>query len=118
MKVYLYNKCSTCKNALKFLEKHHFHADVVEITQQPPSIDELEAMLAFQNGQLRKLFNTSGQLYRKMGLSEKLDKLPLDLALQLLHTTGMLVKRPFLLDKDFGLVGFNEQEWLSKLLHP
>ena len=29
------------------------------------------------------------------------------------YTTGMLVKRPFLLGDDFGLLGFKETEWLT-----
>lgn len=115
MKVYLYHKCSTCKNALKFLTQNHLKASVIEITEQPPSLIELHAMLGFQDGQLRKLFNTSGQLYREMGLSEKLDQMPLEKALELLHRNGMLVKRPFLIAKDFGLVGFNEQKWIEQL---
>jgi arsenate reductase len=115
MKIYLYHKCSTCKNALRFIESHNLKATVIEITKQPPSREELKAMLNMQNGQLRKLFNTSGLLYKEMQLSEKLDSMPLDQALELLHSNGMLVKRPFLLAKDFGLLGFREQEWVKKL---
>jgi arsenate reductase len=39
--------------------------------------------------------------------------MPLDDALKLLSQNGMLVKRPFLLDKDKGTTGFNENEWLK-----
>lgn len=111
MKVYLYSKCSTCKNALRFLEKNQLKVEIVEITQTPPTVEELTQMLALQNGQLRKLFNTSGQLYRELQLSEKLEGMPIDQALKLLSQNGMLVKRPFLLGKGIGLLGFNEKEW-------
>ena len=116
MKVYIYKNCSTCKNALRFLEKNHLKAEIVEITQTPPTLAELQQMLALQSGQLRKLFNTSGQLYRELQLSEKLEGMPLELALKLLNQNGMLVKRPFLLGKGIGLLGFNEKEWQQSVL--
>ena len=115
MIVYLYSKCSTCKSALRFLEKKNVDLTVKEITKEPPTIGELQKMLQFQNGNIKKLFNTSGQLYREMGLSKKLDDMPMAEVLALLSQHGMLVKRPFLLGEDFGLIGFNEKEWSQKL---
>ena len=105
MKIYVYSKCSTCKDALRFLSEKGIKVEVKEITETPPSVSELKAMLQYQNGNLKKLFNTSGILYREMGLTEKLKTMPLEEALYLLSTHGMLVKRPFLLGKDFGLLG-------------
>lgn len=113
MIIYVYQKCSTCKDALKFLAKQGLHPTIKEITLEPPSLKELQRMLNYQNGQLKKLFNTSGNLYKEMGLSNKLDTMPLDEALALLSQHGMLVKRPFLLSGDFGLTGFNESAWMS-----
>jgi arsenate reductase (glutaredoxin) len=114
MRVYLYSKCSTCKDALRFLNDRKIKIEIREITTTPPSLDELNAMLHYQNGQLKNLFNTSGNLYREMQLADQLDNMPLQKALELLTTHGMLVKRPFLLGKNFGLLGFNKAEW-SKL---
>lgn len=74
-------------------------------------------MLAYQKGSMKKLFNTSGQLYREMGLSEKLSELSEQESLILLSQHGMLVKRPFLLARDFGLVGFNPKIWSGAFAH-
>lgn len=115
MRLYIYNKCSTCKDAVSFLKQLGVQAETREITLTPPSIEELNAMLLYQKGNLKKLFNTSGNLYREMGLTEKLEKMPLNKALELLNSHGMLVKRPFLLGKDFGLVGFKEAEWAKTI---
>lgn len=114
MIVYVYSKCSTCQKALAFLTKKKIAFTKKEITETPPSLKELETMLAYK-GNIRKLFNTSGQLYREMQLSEKLNTMPEKEALKLLSQHGMLVKRPFVLGKDFGLVGFHEDEW-SKVI--
>ena len=111
LKVYEYANCSTCKKALKFLDKKKISYDRIAIVETPPSKTELKKMLAHYDGQLGKLFNTSGVVYREMKLGEKLKKMPTDEALALLASNGKLVKRPFLLSDDIGLVGFKEDEW-------
>lgn len=115
MLIYIYNKCSTCKDAVSFLKQQGLQFETKEITLTPPTLEELSTMLYYQNGNLKKLFNTSGNLYREMELSKKLDKMPLEKALELLNAHGMLVKRPFLLGKDFGMVGFNNTQWTNVL---
>lgn len=115
MIVYLYSKCSTCQKALRFLEARLVPVTIKEITKEPPSIAELQRMLQFCHGNIKKLLNTSGILYREMQLSQKLASMPISDVLALLSTQGMLVKRPFLLADDFGFAGFNEAEWAKKL---
>lgn len=114
MIVYLYSKCSTCKIALHYLQKKRITATIKEITNEPPSLEELEKMLTFQNGNVKKLLNTSGLLYREMQLSKRLNDMSLPEILSLLSSHGMLVKRPFLLSDEFGFTGFNEVEWSNK----
>ena len=65
---------------------------------------------------LKKFFNTSGQLYRSLELSEKRPGMPESEQIKLLATDGMLVKRPLLVGSDFVITGFNEREWEEKLL--
>ena len=115
MIIYLHSKCSTCQNAQRFLEEKKIAITIKDITKQPPSIEELQKMLGFQNGNLTKLLNTSGELYREMRLSSKLKDMSLPEILVLLSCHGMLIKRPFLLGDDFGLTGFKEAEWSQKL---
>jgi arsenate reductase (glutaredoxin) len=111
MKLYVYNKCSTCRNAIRFLEKRNVQFVRKEISETPPSVSELQIMLKYLGGNLKKLFNTSGLLYREMQLSEKLKNMSQSDSILLLSQQGMLVKRPFLIKDGFGLVGFNEAEW-------
>lgn len=107
-KVYAYKGCDGCKKAIKWLKGNNIAFEEIAIRETPPSIDELKAMLAHQGGALKKLFNISGQDYRKMGLKETLPTMSEDDALKLLSENGNLVKRPFLLSEDVGLVGFKE----------
>jgi len=116
MIVYVYGKCSTCKTALLFLNEHKIAFIEKEISTEPPSIAELQKMLDYQNANLKKIFNVSGLLYKEMKLKEKLQNTNIDEALALLNKHGMLVKRPFLLGMDFGLLGFKETEWSKKVI--
>lgn len=113
-KLYQYDKCSTCKKAVKFLEKKGIAAEVIDIKTCPPKKTELKAMLEFV-GDRKKLFNTSGMQYRELNIKDKLPKMSDAEAIDLLAKNGMLVKRPFLLGKDTGLVGFKEEAWKSGL---
>lgn len=109
-RVYEYEKCSTCRQALKFLDARKIGYQRVPIVDQPPTMAELKAMLGY-TGDLRKLFNTSGVVYRELGVGEKLKTMSEAEALKLLASNGRLVKRPFVLLKGRGLLGFKEDEW-------
>ena len=115
MKIYEYKNCSTCQKALKFLDKKGVEYKRVPIVEQPPSIAELKAMLVHlktAGGTFKNLFNTSGLLYRELGISEKLKAgMTEDDAIALLAKNGKLIKRPFVLTDKMGLVGFREEEW-------
>lgn len=112
IKVYGYRGCSTCRKALKFLDGRGIAYERAPIVETPPSRAELRAMLRFV-GDLRRLFNTSGRLYRELGVGAKLPTMSEDAALTLLAAHGKLVKRPFVLLKDRGLLGFKENEWAA-----
>ena len=68
-------------------------------------------MLQLYEGNIKKLFNTSGNMYRDLELSTKLPSMPQEKALKLLSENGMLVKRPFLISSKVGLVGFKKAEY-------
>ena len=117
LKVYAYQGCSTCKNALKWLKAQGIAHQEIPIRETPPSVPELRSMLAAKGDDLRPLFNTSGQDYRALGMKDKLPILSTDEALAMLAANGNLVKRPFALDESTGahLVGFKEAEWEQAL---
>ena len=99
-----YPKCTTCKKAKKWLDEHGVAYELA--TWQKAS------GLA-----VRRFFNTSGILYREMGVKAKLDAgMSDEEAFALLATNGMLVKRPLVIGDDFVLVGFREAAWETHLL--
>lgn len=111
LKVYAYSGCSTCNGALKFLKDRKVAHEVLAIRETPPTKAELARMLSVYGGDIRRLFNTSGQDYRALGLGPKLEAMGVDEAIGLLAANGNLVKRPFVVARDGGLVGFKPHEW-------
>jgi arsenate reductase (glutaredoxin) len=111
IRIFSYAKCSTCREALRFLAGRKLEPTVIPIREQPPSKAELKRMLSFVGGNLRRLFNTSGEDYKKLNLKDHLPIMSEGEALELLSKNGNLVKRPFLLTATSGTVGFDEDEW-------
>jgi arsenate reductase len=114
LRVYAYSGCDTCRKALKFLGENRIGHEVVPIREQPPKVSELESMLGHVGGDLKRLFNTSGQDYKALNMKERLPKMSEAEALELLAGNGNLVKRPFVVGKGMGAVGFKEDEWREK----
>ena len=110
-----YPKCSTCQKAKVWLEERSISYDLRDIKQNNPTVEELTAWYQKSGLPLKKFFNTSGLLYKSMGLKDKLPQMGEDEMLRLLATDGMLVKRPLLVSDEFVLVGFKETEWTEQL---
>lgn len=113
--VYVYQKCSTCRDALKWLDQHQIPHEVKAIRETPPTSAELNTALRAFGGDLRKIFNTSGMDYRLLGLKDQLPTMSEAAALDLLSKNGNLVKRPFLIGDGKVLVGFKEPDWVKTL---
>ena len=116
MKLYTYANCDNCRKGTKWLRDNGIDFVEIPIRDHPPSKAELKRMLVSCGGDLRRLFNTSGMDYRTLSLKDKLPAMSEDEAIGLLAGNGNLIKRPFLLDGDMGLVGFKEEEWKCQLL--
>ncbi len=111
-----YPKCGTCKKAANWLSINDIEVNGRHIVEDAPTYEELKAWYERSGHPIKKFFNTSGRLYREMGLKDKIKDSTDDELLRLLSTDGMLVKRPILVSDDFILVGFKESEWYDTLV--
>ena len=116
LKVYCYNRCTTCKKALKWLDEQGIGYELVDIKENHPGKEEIREFHAVSGLPLKRFWNTSGLPYREMGLSKKLSGMSEEEQYALLSTDGMLVKRPLVVGDGFVLTGFKEEEWKEKLL--
>ena len=113
LKFICYPKCTTCQKAKKWLDDNQIEYEFRDIKLDNPTLDELMEWHKKSGLPLKKLFNTSGLLYKSLDLKNKLPTMSEDEMLKLLASDGMLVKRPLLIGDSFVLVGFKEAEWCS-----
>jgi arsenate reductase len=111
LRFYAYKNCDTCRKARNYLDRKGIEYELIPIREQPPTKAELETMLANHDGNIRKLFNTSGGDYKAMNMKEKLSNITDAEAINLLSKNGNLIKRPFAIKAKTGVVGFNESAW-------
>lgn len=110
-----YPPCSTCKKAKAWLDGHGVGYTDRNIKEQNPTYEELKQWHKISGLPLKRFFNTSGLLYKSLGLKERLPEMTEEEQLRLLSSDGMLVKRPILVAEDRILVGFRESEWETML---
>ena len=110
-----YPPCSTCKKAKNWLLEHGIEFTARHIKENNPTAEEISLWQEKSGLELKKFFNTSGLVYKDLGLKDKLPGLSREEQLDLLASNGMLVKRPIVVTEDAVLVGFKEKDW-EKLL--
>ncbi len=108
-----YPKCGTCRKAQKWLDEKGISYDYRDIKTDNPSEAELAEWIRTSGLPVRKIFNTSGMLYRELQLKDRLPGMTEEEMISLLASDGMLVKRPIALYDGKVLVGFKEAEWAS-----
>ena len=109
MKLYSYNKCGTCRKAKKFLDASGVLYDEIDITETPPPKTVLRQAIKVKG--IKKLFNTSGEQYKKLKIRDKVGRMTEAQAITLLSGNGRLVKRPVAVDGSRVTVGFDENEF-------
>ena len=110
-----YPKCTTCQKAEKWLREKGISFETRNIKEQNPTVEELRAWHLKSGLPLKRFFNTSGLVYKSLGLSTKLAGMTEDEQYALLATDGMLVKRQIIVTDGAVLVGFKQAEWESAL---
>ena len=109
MKFFSYNKCGTCRKAKKILDAYKVSYDEIDITETPPPKSVLKK--AIKSKGMKKLFNTSGEQYKKLRIKDKIGDMTEVQAIELLSSNGRLVKRPIVVDGNRITVGFDEIEY-------
>ena len=110
-----YPPCSTCQKAKKWLDERGIVYTARHIKEDNPTADELRAWIAASGLPIKRFFNTSGLVYKNLGLKDKLPAMSEEEQIALLASDGMLVKRPLLIGGGKVLVGFKPAEWEAAL---
>lgn len=110
-----YAKCTTCQKAQKWLDERGAAYEARPIKEQNPTAAELAAWAAASGLPVKRFVNTSGLLYKAMGLKDKLPGMTDAELFALLATDGMLVKRPILVTEKGACPGFKPEVWKTLL---
>jgi arsenate reductase len=111
LKVYHYPVCSTCKSANKVLKKEGYELELQDIKADPPSVDELRKLIGLSGLPIAKWFNVHGEVYRELGLKDKLPQMSEEDKIRLLSSNGMLIKRPIVSDGSKVSIGFRAEDF-------
>ena len=132
--VYCYNKCTTCKKAIKYLEENiarnkNIELELKDIITEKPNLNEMIKIIETKykkkiseitRDELKSFFNTSGILYRENNIKDKIKDLnnSIDDILKILISDGKMIKRPLVIikdgiNKDKILLGFKEEEYIK-----
>ena len=109
--VYLYPKCGTCRNAVKWLESNGHKLEIRNIFEEPPTFSELNKLVDNSGLELKKFFNVSGEVYKELGLKDKLGVMSREEQIELLSSNGRLIKRPIVTNGEHVTVGFKEDQY-------
>ena len=85
------------------------------IKEENPTKEEIQSWID-RDVELKKLFNTSGMLYRELNIKEKRETYTQEQLIELLASNGMLVKRPIVIQGNMIIIGnkVSEYEKLQK----
>lgn len=132
--VYCYNRCSTCKKAIKYLEENiaknkNIELELKDIITEKPNLEEMSKIIETKydkkisditRDEIKSFFNTSGILYRENNIKDKIKDLnnSIDDILKILISDGKMIKRPLVIikdgiNKDKILLGFKEEEYIK-----
>ncbi|WP_028611952.1 arsenate reductase family protein [Paenibacillus harenae] len=106
-----YPKCSTCRAAVKSLQSKGYEVISRDIVNDTPTAKELKELVARSGLELKKFFNTSGEVYKELNLKDKLAAMSEDEKYALLAAHGMLIKRPIVTDGSKITVGYKEEQY-------
>ena len=130
--VYCYNRCTTCKKAIKYLEENiarnkNIELELKDIITEKPNLNEMIKIIETKynkkiseitRDELKSFFNTSGILYRENNIKDKIkdEENSIEDILNILISDGKMIKRPLVIvneenDNKNILLGFKEEEY-------
>lgn len=131
--VYCYNRCTTCKKAIKYLEENitrnkNIELELKDIITEKPNLNEMIKIIETKynkkiseitRDELKSFFNTSGILYRENNIKDKIkdEKNSIEDILNILISDAKMIKRPLVIIKEEEnnkkniLLGFKEEEY-------
>ncbi len=117
MKVYGINTCGTYKKAIKFFIDNNIDFEAINLRETVITKTEMASYHKLSGLDIKKFFNTSGKVYKELGIKDKYQLMTQEEIYSLLVNNPMLIKRPLVVDGDYVRTGFKEEEYINQWLH-
>ncbi len=103
-KVIIYHnpRCSKSRNAVALLEEQGVEAEVVKYLDNPPSREELKAILDMLGLSAKGLMRSKETLYKELGINEINDE---DMLIGLMVANPKLIERPIVIKDGKAAIG-------------
>ena len=96
-------RCSKSRGALELLQERGITPTIVPYLEQPPSLDELRALLRLLGTGPRSLLRTGEPEYAELGLADR--SLDDDALLAAMHAHPRLIERPIFVHGGRAVIG-------------
>ncbi|HSR66185.1 MAG TPA: arsenate reductase (glutaredoxin) [Xanthomonadaceae bacterium] len=96
-------RCSKSRGALELLRERGIEPEIVPYLEQPPSVEELRALLRLLGLRPRELLRTGEEDYAALGLADP--ALDDDALLAAMHAHPRLIERPIFVHGGRAVVG-------------
>ncbi|MEJ2406505.1 MAG: arsenate reductase (glutaredoxin) [Candidatus Thiodiazotropha sp.] len=101
--IYHNPRCSKSRQTLQLLDEHHIEPNVIEYLKNPPSREELVAILDMLGIEPRQLMRTKEAEYRELGLDD--ESLSRDQLIDAMLATPKLIERPIVINNGKAAIG-------------
>lgn len=98
---------------MKWLRSNGHELEIRHIVEEPPTVPELNELMNKSGLELKKFFNVSGEVYKSLGLKDKLAEMTREEQIELLSSNGMLIKRPIVSSDEHVTFGFKEEQYAN-----
>ena len=103
MKIYHNPRCSKSRQSLALLQEAGVQPEVIEYLENPPTSDELDAILHALQMEPTQLMRKGESLYKELGLQEK--QLTRQQAIDTMVQHPLLIERPIIVKGERAVVG-------------
>lgn len=105
-------KCSKSRQTLQLLRDRSFDPEIVEYLKNPPSEEEITAVLKMLDIEPRKLMRTSESVYREQDLADEKSDTAL---IEAMWNYPILIERPVVIHDGKAMIGRPPEAVLSIL---
>ena len=102
IKIWHNPRCSKSRASFALLDEKGIDAEVVKYLDNPPTEDELKALLVMLGMQPRELMRTKEDIYRELNLKDVDDN---DTLIQAMVENPKLIERPIVIRGDKAVIG-------------